>query len=128
MRTVFLVLSFPTPQNVVLFSPCTNDRYWILIQQNGNYVSDLSYNGGYTDTILNKLGVFDNKFHVFLATGMNWGDISPILYFGAYNNSPTNFSYNSGTRIAAIGIFNRVITTTEINTIQTWFNSKNFNG
>ena len=127
MRTVFLVLSF-NPNNVtnsrILFNADLLQSNYIGISTS-NYYSDLYFTNGYTDTVLNN-GISDNKFHVYLATGMNWGNKN-TLYFGAYN-IPTSMSYPAGTRIAAIGIFNRVITADEINIIQTWFNSQKFNG
>lgn len=129
MRSIFLVLSFPV-------SGITNSRVLVnadLIQQNyisltttsgtGTYYSDLSFTAGYTDTVINN-GIYDGKFHVYLATGMNWGNKS-TLYFGAYN-IPFSMSYPAGTRVAAVGIYNRVLNTTEISAIQTWFINNKF--
>ena len=127
MRTIFLVLSFVRNNVITSRVLCNADllqNNYISIDRSGYYYSDLYFNAGYTDTIQNN-GVYDNKFHVYLATGMSWGN-KTTLYFGAYN-IPNTMSYPAGTRIAAIGIFNRIITSTEINTIQSWFNSKNFN-
>ena len=124
MRTVVLVLSFPSTNLMVLFNSDLRQQNYIAINSSGNYYSDLSFSNGYTDTVLNNGRKTDNKFHVYIATGMNWGNLT-TLYFGAYWT--TNSIYPLGTRIAAICIYNRIITTTEINTIQSWFNSRNFN-
>jgi len=127
MRTIFLVLSFNSRSSTtVLFNADLLQNNYIAINLNGSYYSDLSFNNGYIDTILNN-NINDNIFHLYLATGMNWGNKN-TLYFGAYWSSPSSFSYPAGTRIAAIGIFNRVITANEMNIIQAWFNSQKFNG
>lgn len=132
MNTIFLVLSLPTDDSKVLIhpdissQPAGSNSYFVAITSN-NFYSDNSYNGAYTDTISNRGIINDQKFHVYLVTGLNWNrNDFTNLYFGGYLGN--SFIFKTGTRIAAIGIYNRLLTTSEINTIQSWFNSQKFNG
>ena len=125
MRSVFLILSFPNSisNSRSLINADLLQSNYISLGTGKNYYSDLPFTAGYTDTIPNN-GIHDNKFHVYIATGMNWGNKTK-LYFGAYN-IPTSHSIPAGTRIAAIGLFDHILDTTEINTIQSWFINSNF--
>jgi len=138
MKSIFLVLSFPinTYSKVLIEASIggTNTltgRNFTAINASNNYYSDGLSMTGYTDGVQNN-AKFDGKFHIFLINNTNW--YAPLnlttLWFGGYNfpGSPASLSYNfpQGTRIAAIGIFDHTLNSTEINQIQTWFTNSDF--
>ena len=126
MKSIFLVLSFPT--NIIttraLLNADLSGSYNIELAPNKNYYSTPSGGAGFTDTTANN-AVYDGKFHVYLETGIIWGNRT-TLYFGGSYPGFYNRNFPAGTRIAAIGIYDHDLDTTERSVIQTWFNSWNF--
>jgi len=121
MKSIFLVLSFTNITTArALINADLSASYYINLGTNKNYYGAT----GYTDTVSNNAS-YDGKFHVYLATGINWGNRTTLYFGGAYAGVYTQ-SFPMGTRVAAIGIYDHNLDATERSTIQTWFNSWNF--
>lgn len=125
-KTLFIVLSIPsTPyNNKIIFGNVdlgVGHADMFVGIEGGNYYGNLSI--GYTDGIQNNIRR-DGKFHVYIVSGVDW-QIGTTLYFGSYQGG-ADLCFQKGSRIAAIGILDHTITSTEINTIQSWFIDSNF--